>query len=461
MKSLLKIIRRYSLTAGIIIFVILASNMAVFLYLGYATMGGNEELVYGREAMSYVAEELTEDGGKLRLSGHGEEMLEDTDFMWVMALDEDGLAVWEWKLPEDFKRAYSLQDVAAFSRWYLNDYPVRVWKSGKYLLVFGCDKDRVVRYDVLMSSVLFEKFPLFVKTMITANIVLILFFVFVYGFRFYRSVKPIGEGIEKLSKGEPVELRETGLAGELAEKLNSTSKVLTEQKVQLAKRDQARTEWISGVSHDIRTPLSLIVGDSDRLAEDETLSGEQRRKAETIRRQSLIIRQLIADLNLTSKLAYDAQPLKRKMCSPAALLRECVADFYNGDLESDTVIDIFAKEEAQKLQIEADEGLIKRALRNLIGNSIRHNPGGCHVMVTLSVKEERVYWLIKDSGEGIPEMVVQSMDKEDSRVHIMGLRLTAQIARAHGGELRFLQRESGNYDAELSVYSGKNGTYYL
>ena len=461
MKSLLKIIRRYSLTAGLIIFVILASNVAVFLYLGYSTMDGSEELIYGREAMECVAEELTEEGGRLRLSGQGEEMLKDTDFMWAMALDEDGQAVWDWKLPKDFKKKYSLSDVASFSRWYLKDYPVRVWKSGKYLLVFGCDKDQIVRYDALMSSALFKNFPFYVKTMITANIVLILFFVFVYGFRFYRSVKPIGEGIEKLSQGEPVELRETGLAGELAGKLNSTSKILKEQKAKLAKRDQARTEWISGVSHDIPTPLSLIVGYSDRLSEDETLSKEQRGKAEAIRRQSLIIRQLIADLNLTSRLAYDAQPLKKKMCSPAALLRECVADFYNGDLESDVVIDIFAEEEAQKVQIEVDEGLIKRALRNLIGNSIRHNPGECHVTVNLSVREERVYWLIKDSGKGIPEIVVKSMAQEDSRVHIMGLRLTAQIARAHGGELRFLQRESGSFDAEFSVYSGKNGTYYL
>ena len=56
---------------------------------------------------------------------------------------------------------------------------------------------------------------------------------------------------------------------------------------------------------------------------------------------------------------------------------------------------------------------------------------------------------ISDSGPGIPEEIVQNIEKKDSKLHIMGLRLAAQITKAHGGVLVFRKRSSGTYDAEL------------
>ena len=263
--------------------------------------------------------------------------------------------------------------------------------------------------------------------------------------------------------GEAVDIPESGAMEELAGKINRVSGKLKEQQEMLARRDEARTEWIAGVSHDIRTPLSLIVGYADKLSQDMSLDEENRRTAEKMKRQSLIIRQLIADLNLTSKLLYQAQPLKRKDCSAAAVLRECAADFYNGETElssggggaADFVIEIIVGKEAESVRITADEGLLKRALRNLIGNSIRHNEEGCQVTVSMRADQSEVSWRIEDTGKGIPETVVRNLDRTESTVHIMGLRLVAQIAKAHGGKLSFIRRSGGNYDAELSVSTGK------
>ena len=218
------------------------------------------------------------------------------------------------------------------------------------------------------------------------------------------------------------------MTGILAAQLNRTSEILQEQKKRLTKRDLARTEWIAGVSHDIRTPLALIVGYTDRLSKSPNLNQEEKALADAVCRQSLVIRQLITDLNLTSKLAYEAQPLNKKECSPA-------------DME--------------KVRIFADSGLLKRALRNLIGNSVRHNPGGCQVMVRLYEKNEKIYIFVKDTGKGVPELVVQNMDNQTDKVHIMGLRLARQIVRAHGGELIFEKRESGTYDVTLELSVSK------
>lgn len=467
MKSLLKIIRRYSLTAGLIITVILCSNVAAVLWLGYVTSSDLQKSQGSREIMEAAGAELImreeayqgqiarESAPQYSMTEHGLSLLESSNFIWAMALDLNGNTVWEWQLPSNIPHSYTIQDVASFSRWYLEDYPVRVWRYDELLLVFATDPEMESRHSIFMSLDFVRKMPFYLKVLFAINAGVIVLFILCFGWRFYKSLRPVVQGIEQLSQEQPLHLKEKGLAAEIAGKLNRTSEILQSQSRMLARRDEARTEWIAGVSHDIRTPLSLIVGYADRLAESESLNEEEKAMTRTIQRQSMIIRQLIQDLNLTSKLAYQSQPLKKTLCSPAHLLRECAADLYNEGLEQDYEIAVTVSERAEQVKIHADAGLLSRALRNLIGNSIRHNPQGCRIEAVLTASSGRIFCRVCDSGPGIPEQVVRNMDRSDSEIHIMGLRLTAQIAKAHGGVLVFRKRESGTYDAELICGPGQ------
>ncbi|MDO4339314.1 MAG: HAMP domain-containing sensor histidine kinase [Eubacteriales bacterium] len=470
MKSLFRIIRRYSLTAGGIMLVILCCN---FLVLGYFmfdtvresnTAGTTRSGMVLREWMDAVGKQLIreEGGGGYTLSEEGNALLDDCEFIWAMALSGEGEIVWERDLPEALKKQYSLIDVASFSRWYLDDYPVRVWSAEELLLVFGAPEGSSSKFSLEYPTSFIQNIFVYIRILICVNLLVVALFALCYGFRFYRSLQPVAAGIEKLSAGEPVCLREKGVAGELAEKLNQTSRILEQQQKKLRQRDRARTEWISGVSHDIRTPLALIIGYADRISEGgakgltsekaDSLPGEQRELSTAIRRQCLVIRQLIEDLNLTSKLAYSAQPLRKKRIHPAGLLRECVADLYNEGLDQEYEIEIRIPRTAEQAVIMADEGLLKRALRNLIGNSIRHNGKGVRVMISLYTEGVQVRYRVADTGPGIPEEIAEALKRWDTEEgRNMGLRLTSQIARAHGGELVLLLRKEGGYDAELRV----------
>lgn len=75
-----------------------------------------------------------------------------------------------------------------------------------------------------------------------------------------RSIKPIVSGIQSLPLGEPVYVREKGLLAELAVNINKTSELLRAKNDQLRKKETARANRIAGVSHDIRTPLSMVMG---------------------------------------------------------------------------------------------------------------------------------------------------------------------------------------------------------
>ena len=468
MRTFFRGIRRYLVSAFLIIVLILFSNFVVLFYMMYSTTGGDgTSSITLRNTLESAGQDISLTKNGYKMSKKGKNALKEYGFVWAMALNEEGTVIWEWKLPDDMSRQYSVFDVASFSRWYLNDYPVRVWNVNDLLLVCAQSPDEIAILNLPVSVQQIVKFPYYVQLFVIVNLAVILLFVVIFGWRFYASVKPISEGIEGLSRKEPVHLKEKGSARELAEKLNSTSDILRDQEEKLSRRDQARADWIAGVSHDIRTPLTLIVGYSERLLENPSLGEEEKAMAQTIQRQSGLIKQLIEDLNLTSKLSYDTFPLHLTTCAPAQTLRECIADIYNRGLQPQFSIELIVTDEAEKFRLPADEPLMKRAIHNVLGNSIRHNPDGCQVNVRLSSDGENLHYLFEDSGPGIPNEIVSCLEaeREDksqmqkdsqrrnavSQPHIMGMRLTRQIVRLHGGTVYYYKRKNGNYDCGFVI----------
>ena len=292
----------------------------------------------------------------------------------------------------------------------------------------------------------------------------------VVGWRYHRHTRSVTEAVKALARGESVHLPEEGVLEELAHSINQTSEKLEEQKRSLDRRDTARVDWIRGISHDIRTPLSMVMGYSEILEEDESLTEEQRQSISIIKGESIKMKSLIDDLNLTSKLEYDRQPLRLTELSPAGLLRESVAGMLNScgldpegretereeqDLLDRYNLDLLILPEFEGLLLQGDHHLLRRVFDNLIGNAIRHNPGGCSIMILAYRAKEAAIVEIRDDGAGIPETVARTVNSIGSefltqeeeeepaaepgelpdRPHIMGMRIAKQIVKAHGGNL--------------------------
>lgn len=272
----------------------------------------------------------------------------------------------------------------------------------------------------------------------------------------YQSLRPLADGMKILAGGNTVSLPEKGITSELCSQLNKTSRILEEQKQALDKRDNARAEWISGISHDIRTPLSMIMGYADSLsAADTSLSNEQHQQSEIIKHQSIVIKKLIEDLNLTSKLEYHMQPLRIEKLMPAPFLRSIVASYLNDGLDGRYDIDLTISENSENIYIQGDRSLLSRTINNLIGNSIKHNPDGCHIRITAALLHNNVLSVsISDNGTGIPEQVIQILEGKtiprDIAPHIMGLRIARQIVFSHQGNFYF-SRDRHSIIMELPV----------
>lgn len=458
MKSLLKIIRRYIATAAIITMVVFIINISLILGIVYQASKKEYRENYqnsSRSVMNSIGKELHEKDGGYELTSHGYQLLEKSEYVWAMLIDENGNVAWSWKLPDNIPQSYTMADVSVLSKWYVQDYPVRTWIYGDGLMVYAHDINTVSKINGEYSVKFIGDLPQNMLIWIVANLSLIIILALYLGYRFYRSLKPVAYGIEGISQQEKISLPEKGITEELARKLNKTSEILEEKNAKLTQRDNARTEWIAGVSHDIRTPLALIMGYASGLSEDEHLNTEQREKAAAIQRQSLNIKKLIEDLNLTSKLEYNVQPLRMENYSPARLMRDIVAEYYNDGLDDKYTIYLVIQQQVEEVMSLGDVELLKRCFRNIIGNSIRHNKEGCFINICLNRVGISVEYIFQDSGGGIGDDVVHLLENNKEETpsghipHVMGLRVVQQIVQAHQGTLEFTRRASGGSDIKI------------
>ena len=264
--------------------------------------------------------------------------------------------------------------------------------------------------------------------------------------------------IKTLSTGKPVDLSIRGELSEIADSVNQASQVLSRQ-------NQARANWISGVSHDIRTPLSMIMGYAQRIAGDHGASGNIQQEAEIIRIQSAKIKDLVQDLNLVSQLEYEMQPLHKEPVRLAKLLRSYAADLLNAGISEKYSIEVEISSEAETAVIDCDARTISRAIGNLVQNSIDHNPQGCGILLSLDCLQADISITVADDGVGMSAEKLREleerphyMESTDERLdlrHGLGLLLVRQIVEAHGGRMKIESAAQSGFQTVLTFPNDK------
>lgn len=457
MKSIPKLIRRFVLILLLSIFLFLALNIGFLISytVGHSTNG--RPWTTAQDAAEAMA--ATEEGYTLP-----EEMQAEleSENIWAVYIDNTTLkALWHSdNLPDTVPLEYTASEIASLTRGYIDDCPAFTGTGEEGLMILGYPqksfwKHMYPSWDYQMI----ESAPRTLLTVFAANIVLVLLIYIGVNSGLLRSVRPIVEGIRKLPEGETVRLKEKGILSELAFHLNKTSEMLQSQKYQLRKKDAARANWIAGVSHDIRTPLSMVMGYAAQLEDSGYLREEDRKKASAIVRQSRRMKNLINDLNLASKMEYNMQPIVREEINAVALVRQVAVDFINMDVDGRYPIEWETDEELAVCRICADKELIKRAVSNLIQNSMNHNEDGCTVYV--AVEEIKGYCVIsvEDNGTGASEEEIERLNHAPHYMvcdtntreqrHGLGLLIVRQIAESHGGKAEIGKSGHGGFGVKI------------
>lgn len=465
MTGAVRILKRFIWSTMLISAFLLVFN---FILLGVWIFNGMNKGDSPIEVVQLVAEDLQIDNETYSINNTSIELLEKNE-AWAILINNSGQVVWDYQSPDDIPNNFSLIDVANFSKWYLNDYPVFVWEHTEGIIIVGYPKESFAKYQYNLPVNWVSSLPLKLVSLIIINLGVGLLLSFLIGYKLIRSIRPIVNGIQALGEDKEVIIKPKGILGDIAEHINRVAKLISKKNESLKARDEARSNWIAGISHDIRTPLSMILGYSSDLEENDELPEEQRRQASVIRRQAENLRSLVKDLNLVSLLEYEMQPLHKKPIRLAALVRQVASDVLNNGLDERYTLEV-GKLDA-KVQVHGDERLINRAITNLIQNCIHHNPDGCKIVLHCMINEEdgNVHLVIEDDGKGIPKEEISNLmelpysSKRKSvknNSHGLGLPMVARILKAHKGNLIITSDVGKGVKAKLVLPTivNENGT---
>ena len=402
-----------------------------FLIAGY--MSGTDNGLSVRAVSSHVAEQA----GTWTADDTALAMLREHD-AWAMLLDESGTVVWEQDLPQELPRSYTSAQVASFSRWYLQDYPVKVWsREDGALMVAGFAPDTLVKYYFSMETPSLMMFLVGAIVVFVFNLLLMIFLMLRNTRRVEKAMSPILRGIQDLSWGNYQPLDERGELAELNAGLNRAGDYLMQ-------KDNTRAEWIRGVSHDIRTPLSMVLGYASELEDNDALPTVARQQAGIIRRQGERLKSLVDDLNLVE------------------IGRQAVSEVLNGGLPDRYELEFSEDRPGCTARMEGDAALLRRMLDNLLRNSVVHNPQGCHISVAVGAEDGRCTCAVTDDGKGIDAVRLDALNRgadvssTQSGEHGLGLKLVWQIVKAHGGTVRFRQAVPQGLEVSISFPANSN-----
>lgn len=417
-KTALKIFVLFSVTAGVI-----ATILMVINFFSVALVGSDVSTVSsGQRALLAEISESLEAGSREVSLPEG---------YWCMLIDESGNVVWDQNKPDDVPDTYTINDIARMSRWFLNDYPVYTRTEDYGLIVLAKPKNAVGKYQMEYSMSWFDSLPQRLVYVLLFNLFLAAVLACVFGTSLYRRIYELTKSISNLRAEKPVKLREKGIFKDTYRNINITSAAIERKNEALNIREQARQNWIAGISHDIRTPLSVITGYAETLSESGELSENNKQRASVIVSNSMKIKKLIEDLNLISSMEYDMQPSKRQSVKICPLIRKVTAEIINNGLPEIFSVKLDLKSE--NTAVLGDENLLERAVFNIINNAVTHNEDGCAITITEHEKSGNAVIEIRDNGTGVSDNVIEKIKTIPKTAHGIGLPMAYRIVSVHGG----------------------------
>ena len=387
---------RLQLLTGIVL-------MMAFLFFTDLLIVGIAAIRYHSVDYQYPQEILTHlsvNNGRYALDEQGAKSLLKRG-QFAMILGKDGNILWSVALPEELRKTYTLQDVAKFTRYYLEDYPVHSYVFEQGLLVIGGEKDQVWKYTLEFDVNLLNYLAKIVPLLLLSNIVVLV--------------------------AVPTRI----------------------QKRRAKQREEERTEWIAGVSHDIRTPLAIVMGNAEMIVAS---TGEEavRQRAKSIETQGIRLRRLVDNLNLSGKLEFGAGKFEKKKVRISRFLRKTLTEIMNQTEDDRYRFTLEIEDSLQDSELCFNEDLVERAVMNLLHNAIRHNADGCKIEMRLyQDSKNHVFLKLSDTGKGVSKELLRRLNSRGyewefgTGQHGLGLKIVKQVADWHRWKLFFANGEQG------------------
>lgn len=246
-------------------------------------------------------------------------------------------------------------------------------------------------------------------------------------------LKKAGEELARGNSDYKVDIE--GLTGDIrrhAENLNSISEGVATAVSERMKSEHLKTELITNVSHDIKTPLTSIINYSDLICQEETDNEKIKEYSEVLYRQAGRLKKLLEDLMEAAKASTGNVEVNLQTCDIGVLLEQAVGEFEHR-LSEKQLTPVIKKPE-EELQIMADSRLLWRVFDNLLTNICKYSQSGTRVYLTVERKGNKVNVYFKNISEYAldvsEEELMERFVRGDRSRHTEGNGLGLGIAKS-------------------------------
>lgn len=234
----------------------------------------------------------------------------------------------------------------------------------------------------------------------------------------------------------------------LEQRENKLQERVEQQTEALKEAAEQKSRFFSGITHELKTPLSLISSPLDDLLEDGIELSERRAKdrLQLMKRNSIRLQNLVSQILDVSRLNSDAIKLTLVPEDIVALTRQVIGQFQSLLEQKKIKLEFTSTEIDRKIYVDTDAW--ERIVMNLMSNAIRFSPQNSKISVTISNLENEVSFSVKDEGIGIEkkeaskvfDYLYQSDESRSSGGTGIGLYLVKGLVNHMGGEIDLISK---------------------
>lgn len=264
--------------------------------------------------------------------------------------------------------------------------------------------------------------------------------------KFINYIRQISEGINQISQGNldnRITIKNEDEFAFLAVKLNQMADDIKEIMENERRIEYSKNELITSVAHDLRTPLTSIIGYLDLVSSKELAQETQMKYISIAYNKSKRLEKLIEDLFTFTKFNFGEVKAAYMEVDIVKLLNQLVDEFYPSFEEFHLEYEFNA--ECPSAIIKADGDLLARAFANLISNAIKYGREGKNILIELIKNEAGVTISITNYGVIIPSGDLERIFQRFYRVETsrssetggsgLGLAIAHSIIAMHGGRI--------------------------
>lgn len=226
--------------------------------------------------------------------------------------------------------------------------------------------------------------------------------------------------------------------------LNSIGTGITKAVDERMKSERFKTELITNVSHDIKTPLTSIINYVDLLEKEELNNETAEEYLEVLDRQSARLKKLIEDLMEASKASTGNLPVNMELCEAGVFLVQTVGEF--GERTEELGLDLMIKSPEYPLYIMADGRHFWRVIDNLMNNICKYAQPGTRVYIDMEAKNGRIEIVFRNtskyplniSSEELLERFVRGDSSRNTEGNGLGLNIAQNLTELMNGRFELV-----------------------